>query len=77
MQDFLKFYDLMADKYGFTLNIYRYGVSDWVIRIGYTGENVSCPVETIVSVQNCDMDLAFATAQVEFKEWLLDHKGGY
>lgn len=31
----------------------------------------------IVQVQHSDMELAFAKAHVELKEWLLEHDGGY
>lgn len=31
----------------------------------------------IVNVSDCDMELCFAKAQVQFKEWLLENNGGY
>lgn len=76
MESFLKFYDGVNFKNGFALEIYHSSIVDWSICIGYKATNPKHG-EYIVKVQHCDMELAFAKAQVEFKEWLLENKGGY
>lgn len=48
---------------------------DWMIVI-YRGRSYAESQEENVNVQNCDMELCFAMAQVELKEWLLKECGG-
>ena len=77
MLEFLKFFDKMADGYPMHLDIYYSKIMDWCIHVykkgcGDNGEDLD-----IVNVQDCDMELCFAKAQVEIKEWLLEHEGGY
>lgn len=49
---------------------------DWCLTIGYKTTHPHHGVD-IVKVQHCDVELVFAKAHVEFKEWLLNNKGGY
>lgn len=49
---------------------------DWCINIGYKSTHPKCE-ETIIQIQDCDYELAFAKAQVELKEWLSENNGGY
>lgn len=72
MQEFLKFYDQIKNKRKWRLEIYHTSIVDWVISIETMDSQ-----NAIISVQNCDMELAFAKAQVSLKEWLLDNEGGY
>ena len=44
----------------------------WRNGAGDNGEDV-----TLVQVQGVDMELCFAKAHVQLKEWLLEHEGGY
>lgn len=75
MNEFLIFFKRIRDTYGFCLEIYNSSIIDWHIRVGYkvtVGNN-----DTVIEVQHCDMEYAFAKAHVELKEWLSENKGGY
>lgn len=77
MQEFLLFFDEKAYSYPMHLEIYYSKIVDWNIHVykkgcGDNGKNLE-----IVDVQDCDMKLAFAKAQVQLKEWLSEHEGGY
>ena len=77
MDDFLRFFDSIVHDYPMHLEIYYSKIMDWCIHIykkgcGENGEDLK-----ILSVQSCDMQLAFAKAQVELKEWLSENNGGY
>lgn len=76
MHDFLKFYNKQCQHYGFALKIYHSSIVDWCITIGF---KITHPRhgERIIDIQECDIELAFAKAQVELKEWLLENEGGY
>jgi hypothetical protein len=76
MSDFLKFYDRIKHNKGWALEIYHSSIMDWCISIGYKTTHPKHG-EMILYVQSCDMELAFAKAQVELKEWLLKNEGGY
>lgn len=78
MEDFLRFFgEELIDRYyrRFDLNIDFSHVIEWNIEI--YDRNGECPFAPIVIVNDCDMRLAFAKAQVEFKEWLCENEGGY
>lgn len=75
MQEFIRFYN-EKNKGAWTLEIYHSSIMDWCITIGYKTTH-SRNGETIIHIQDGDMDLAFAKAQVAFKEWLLENEGGY
>ena len=77
VNDFLLFFDEKRHSYPMYLEIYYSKTMDWCISIykkgcGEKGEDLR-----ILDVQHCDMQLCFAKAQVELKEWLLDNEGGY
>lgn len=77
MQDFLCFFNEKTRVYPMHLEIYYSKTMDWCISVykkgcGEDGEDLQ-----IVSVQKCDMEYAFARAQVELKDWLLTNEGGY
>ena len=77
MNDFLKFFDEKIRDYPMHLDIGYCKTCDWTIYIykKCCGENGSDLV--IVNVSDCDMKLCFAKAQVELKQWLSEHEGGY
>lgn len=70
MQDFLSFFNDIAKKYHFNLEIYYSETMDWCISI----YKKDC-IDNIT--QDCDMELCFAKAQAKLKEWLSENKGGY
>lgn len=75
MQDFLLFYNEVK-KGSWALEIYHSSIMDWCITIGYKVGHLLNGT-TIIHVQNYDMQLVFAKAQVELKEWLSKFEGGY
>ncbi|KAF6620515.1 hypothetical protein HFE03_07640 [Paenibacillus sp. EKM102P] len=77
MEEFIKFYDSIKKYHkSWTLEVYHSDVLDWCISVGY---RIGHPWHgrTIIHVQSNDIELAFAKAQVELKEWLLEKDGGY
>lgn len=77
MQDFLEFFDEMADGYPMHLEVYYSKMLDWCIRVYKKGCGDNGADLSIVEVQDCDMYLAFARAQVQLKEWLREYERGY
>lgn len=75
MNDFLRFYNRVANSNGFRLEIYHSSIADWCITVGF--KTTYKDGEDIFTVQDCDVELAFAKAQVQLKEWLRENKGGY
>ena len=76
MEAFLKFFDSIADQNEFNLEIYYSSIVDWCITVGYKSTSKNHGVK-VISVQECDPELAFAKAQVQLKEWISTNKGGY
>ncbi|ADZ82693.1 hypothetical protein [Cellulosilyticum lentocellum] len=76
MEAFLKFFNSIADDNGFNLEVYYSSIVDWSIKVGYKCTNKNHG-ETVIDVQDCDMEFAFAKAQVQLKEWMIKNKGGY
>lgn len=76
MEVFLKLFDSIAYENGFELNIHYSSISDWGIEVGFKITNARHG-ERVLSVQNSDIDMAFAEAQIELKKWMLENKGGY
>ena len=52
--------------------IYKSGCADYYPKARHDGGDV-----IIVNESSCDMELCFAKAYVELKEWLLEFNGGY
>ena len=84
MAEFLKFFDELAHIFPLHLSISYNKTCDWSICIYKKGCAADYPDSPhdgedamLVHVQHCDMELCFAMAQVELKEWLLKHRGGY
>jgi hypothetical protein len=78
MNEFIKFFDKVTEYYPMHLEIYYSKITDWSIRVYKKGcgKKYGSDLE-ILSIQDCDVDLVFAKAQVELKEWLSDNEGGY
>jgi hypothetical protein len=77
MSDFLKFFDDKVNKYPMHMNIYYSKITDWGIHIWKKGCGESGKDIEILNVQDCDMELCFAKAHVELKEWFCENEGGY
>lgn len=84
MQDFLKFFDDKVRDFPMHLEIYYSKIMDWCINVykqgcanDYPDSEKDGENAIIVRVQDCDMELCFAKAQVQLKEWLSEHEGGY
>lgn len=84
MQDFLKFFDEKAHDFPMHLEIYYSKIMDWCISIykqgcasDYQNSEKDGDNAVIANVQDCDMELCFAKAHVQLKEWLLEHDDGY
>lgn len=73
MNEFIRFFDEKVHDYPMHLEIYYSKIMDWTIRV-YKKMDKDI---VIVKVQDCDVELAFAKAQVQLKEWLLENEGGY
>ena len=77
MNEFLKFFDKKAESYPMHLDISYSKICDWIIYIYKKGcAEVGTDIK-IAYVQNGDMELCFARAQVALKEWLAENEGGY
>lgn len=84
MNAFLKFLDEKSKDFLMHIEIGYNKTCDWNIYIykkGCAEDYVKSPVSRkdaiICNVQSCDMELAFAKAQVAVKEWFLENCGGY
>lgn len=84
MSEFLIFFDDKRKSFPMRLEIGYNKITDWVIYIykkgcarDYPDSRSVCDDAVICQVQDCDMELAFAMAQVELKKWLLENEGGY
>ena len=84
MSDFLRFVDDLRKRFPIHVEIYYSKIMDWCIRITKVGCASDCPESphdgndaVLCNVQDLDMELAFAKAHVELKEWLSDYDGGY
>lgn len=77
MSDFLKFFAEKVRYYPMHLEVYYSKITDWSIHVWRNGTGDNGEDEEIVFVQGCDAELVFAKAQVELKEWLSEHEGGY
>ena len=77
MNEFLIFFDEQVKEYPMHLEIYYSKTTDWSINIYKKGCGENGKDLQILYVQHCDMQLAFAKAQVALKKWLLDNEGGY
>lgn len=84
MSEFLEFLDKLVERFPLHVEIYYSKIMDWCIRVtkvgcapDYPGSPRDGDDAVLCNVQDCDMNLAFAKAQVEVKEWLSKFNGGY
>lgn len=84
MTEFLKFLDKKVSDFPMHIEISYSKICDWTIYIykkgcanDYPDSNHKGDDAVICHVQDCDMELAFAKAQCEVKEWFLENCGGY
>ena len=69
----IKVYKTWSHELKLGINIGHNRVSDWIVEITAKGDRD----KPIVLTQSCDMSLAMAEAEVEFKKWLIINNGGY
>ena len=77
MQEFMQFFNSKTKDYPMHLEIYYSKVMDWCIHVYKKGCGDNGSDLEILYIQESDIELCFAKAQVELKEWLLENKGGY
>lgn len=77
MTEFLKFFDEKVKTYPMHMEICYSKVMDWTIYVYRLGCGENGEILVLVDVQDCDMELAFAKAQVQLKNWFLENEGGY
>ena len=77
MNEFLRFFNEKAADYPMHLEISYSKVVDWRIYIYKRGGGENGKDLVIVNISDCDMEMCFAKAQVQLKEWLLENEGGY
>ena len=84
MQDFLKFLESKLSDFPMHVDIGCAKICDWCIYIykkgcanDYPNSKRDGEDAIIVNVQDTDMELAFAKAHIELKEWLYENCGGY
>lgn len=84
MSDFLLFMDELVKRFPLHVKITYNKTTDWVIYVykkncadDYPNSPKDGEDACVCLVQACDMELAFAKAHVDVKEWLLENEGGY
>lgn len=84
MVDFLRFIDELKNAFPIHVEIYYSRVMDWCIKVYKKGCAADYPASEadgqdaiLCNVQKSDIELAFAKAHVQVKEWLLENTGGY
>lgn len=84
MNEFLEFFDDIAQDFPMHMEIYYSKVMDWSIKVWKKGCKADYPDAMfsgddviILEVQDLDMELCFAEAQVRLKNWLRENRGGY
>lgn len=84
MSDFLKFLGDLVLRFPLHVDIGYNKIADWCIEIykrGCADDYPNSPRDgndaVLVRVQDADMELAFAKAHVQLKEWLSEYNNGY
>ena len=77
MADFLKFFSEKVLHYPMHFSLEYNKTCDWILTIWKKGCGENGSDLDICFVQHPDLELVFAKAQVELKEFLLEHEGGY
>lgn len=73
MNEFLKFFEEKSRRYPMHLNISYSRKCDWCIHIYKRGNTDDERYLEIVYIESCDMEYAFAKAQVMLKDFLYNH----
>ena len=78
IEEFFKFFDSQIKiGYYMHLEIGYNKVADYCIRVWRKGCKDDGTDLELVDVQDTDIELAFAKAYVQLKEWLIENEGGY
>lgn len=77
MNELLKFFDKKVMDYPMHMQIYYSKNVDWCIKVWKKGCGENGQDINIVNVECCDMELCFAQAHVQLKQWLMENEGGY
>jgi len=84
MADFLTFMDKLVENFPLHISVGYSKTCDWTIRVvkqgcadDYPNSKRDGKDAVLCNIQDCDMQLAFAKAQVAVKDWLLENCGGY
>ena len=78
MEDFLKFFnEQISYGYYMHLEIGYNKIADYCIRVYRKGAGPKGEDVEMVWVQDSDIELAFAKAYVQLKEWMRNHRGDY
>lgn len=84
MSDFLLFMDELVKRFPLHIIISYNKTADWVISVykkncadDYPNSPKDGKDAKVCFEQDCDMELAFAKANVAVKKWLLENEGGY
>ena len=77
MNEFLRFFDERTNCCKMHLEISYCKIADWRIKVYRKGCADDGSDIVLCDVQDVDMELAFAKAQVEMKKWMMDNEGGY
>lgn len=84
MTDFLRFIQDLTGRFSVHVEITYNKTCDWSIYVYkqncaeyYPKSYCRGNDAVLCDVNSCDMELCFAKAQCEVKEWLLEHEGGY
>lgn len=84
MNDFLKWLDKKRTQSAMHIEISYNKTCDWCIYIYKKGCAEDYPNSEhdkndaiICNIQDCDINLAFAKAEIKTKEWFSENEGGY
>ena len=84
MSDFLKFVDRLVKTFPVHVEIYYSKTMDWCITVTKAGCASDYPESprsgddaVLADVQDIDVELAFAKAHTQLKDWLREFNGGY
>jgi hypothetical protein len=77
VSDFLKFFNEVAQPYGLLLSVDCNNINEWNVLIQKRIYEKDKDNIGICNIRSYDMELCFAQAQVELKNWLTENMGGY
>lgn len=77
MIEFMNFFNEKRENFPMHMEIYYSKIVDWSINIWLKGLGPNGTDIRVINVTDIDMDLCFAKAHVELKQWFIDNQGGY